>query len=241
MKLNSILKKVLMALTGLGLVGFLVGHLAGNLFIYRGEAKFNGYALFLEENEALPLAEGGLIVLFLVHLYLAFRLTVENNSARPRNYEVRQTAGQSSLASRTMILSGLVILGFIILHIYQFKYGTRPDGSLWQLVVNTFQQPWVVCIYVASMLMLGTHLSHGIGSAFQSLGLRNESGRPTLKGLAPVIGWILAAGFAALPLYAFVAKPKPGSAIEMKLKTGLEQKSPDVNTTPKLAGPAHAE
>lgn len=214
MKFSSILKKVAMALTGLGLVGFLVTHLAGNFLLFQGPDKFNAYSRFLEENPFLIPAEIGLLALFFSHIYSAVLLTFENNAARPQRYFQRQTAGQSTLASRTMWLTGLGIGIFVVVHVWQFKFGNRPktlmgsEGSLWQLVIDEFQKPGVVVFYVLCMTLLGLHLSHAIGSAFQSLGLRNHSGHPRLKGVGPAIGWGLAIGFAVLPLWAYIIKPK---------------------------------
>ena len=251
MKLHSIVKKALMALTGLGLVGFLITHLTGNFLLYKGADKFDGYAHWLEENPALPLAEMGLLGLFLFHIFLALKLTLENNSARPQKYEVRKTAGQSSLASRTMIISGLAIFGFVVLHIWQFKFGRAlPTDSLWQLVISEFQKPWVVGVYVVAMLLLGLHLSHGIASALQSLGLRDDSGRPRLKGLGPAIGWGMALLFALMPIWAFTAKPVKAQAYppfkidikeDIKVKTSQAGTLPDNAAQTKLAGSAHAE
>ena len=226
---SSILKKVVMALTGLALVGFLVTHLAGNLQLYMGAAKFNGYARFLEENPLVIIpAELGLLVIFVVHIFLAFKLTFENTAARPHAYAERRTAGESSLSSRSMIWTGLVILVFVVIHVWQFKYGTRPvtileaDGSLWDLAANTFRSPTWVAFYVICMLAMGAHLAHGIGSMFQSLGLRDASGRPRFGGLSALIGWGLALGFAALPLWVYLAKPQ---ASPPSLSPALEGKN----------------
>jgi len=211
MKFTSILKKALMALTGLALVGFLVSHLLGNLYIYAGSNKFNAYAKLLENNPQLIIpAEIGLILLFLAHIFLAIKTSSENNAARPVGYDNRRTAGESTLASRTMWWSGLVIAIFVVVHVWGFKFGTRPaNNSLWELVKNEFQRPGIVAFYVVSMLFLGLHLSHAIASAFQSLGLLRSSGHPRLGGLGPAIGWGLALGFALLPIYLFVFKPAP--------------------------------
>jgi succinate dehydrogenase / fumarate reductase, cytochrome b subunit len=208
MKVSSIFKKVLMAITGIGLIGFLVTHLLGNLSLFRGPQTFNAYAQMLEDQKILlPIAEIGLLGIFLMHVYLALTLTRENAAARPVNYEVRQTAGQSSFSSRTMWYTGIVIFIFIVVHIWGMKFGVRPNESLWELVVTKFSDPGIAGFYIVCMAVLGFHLGHGIGSVFQSLGLRDRSGRPTLRGLAPILGWALALGFAALPIWVLVAKP----------------------------------
>src|SRR5258706_12172053 len=106
MKISSIIKKVLMALTGLGLVGFLIAHLAGNLLLYKVDAKtntgiaFNDYGEMLEHNALLPLAEIALFLIFLIHVFTAFTLTRQNSAARPIGYSEHENAGESSFSSR---------------------------------------------------------------------------------------------------------------------------------------------
>ncbi|HLX64767.1 MAG TPA: succinate dehydrogenase cytochrome b subunit [Planctomycetota bacterium] len=207
MKISSIFKKVLMALSGLALVGFLVAHLAGNLLLYKGNGAFNGYAEMLEHNPLIIPAELALIAIFVIHVYNAARLTIENKTARPIVNAERKTAGESTFSSRTMWATGLIVFAFIILHVWQFKYGDKSgSGGLWGLVISKFQEPAILGIYVVAMLVLGFHLAHGISSAFQSLGLLSQN-RRKLRGAGLIVGWILALGFMSLPLYAFFAKP----------------------------------
>ncbi len=208
MKIASIFKKVLMAVTGLLLVGFLISHLAGNQFIYFGDQAFNAYAEFLESKPAVVYtAEIALLAIFIVHIISAIKLTLENNTARPLAYAEHKNAGESTFASRTMVITGLIVLFFVIVHVRQFKFGDKTgDGQLFGLAMQTFQSPIVLGFYVLSMLALGFHIAHGIGSAFQSLGLFSKN-RRRVRLIGNVIGWILALGFAALPIYAFVAKP----------------------------------
>ncbi len=226
MNIASIFKKVVMSVTGLLLVGFLVSHLAGNQFIYFGDKAFNGYAGFLESHpEIVYPAETGLLLLFVVHLIMAFRLTLENNAARPLPYGERKTAGESTLSSRTMILTGVIILAFVILHVRQFKFGDKSGtGGLWELVViKTFQDPMYLAIYVVAMLALGFHISHGIGSAFQSLGLFSRN-RRTMRLIGCTIGWIIALGFLALPVYSYVVKPTLTTSAPLERKAETPEK-----------------
>jgi len=213
-KNTSILRKAIMALTGLGLIGFLITHLAGNLYLYMGADKFNGYSKFLEENPFLIVAELGLIALFVIHIKTAISVTLANRAARPQPYEVKKTAGQSTLASRTMIISGFVILVFVIFHVKGFKFGDRPNpstlwphGSLWELVVEKFSDPGIAAFYVVCMLVLG---------------LRNASGRPRLGGVGALIGWALALSFAAFPIWVQVTKPVAKPAVPIGVKDNLE-------------------
>jgi len=222
MKWSTILNKVIMAITGLALVGFLISHLTGNLKLYLGSEEFNHYAKFLEDlGPALYVAEIGLVTLFLVHIIMAIKLTLANKAARPIGYGTKTTAGESTLGSRTMFISGLVILIFVFVHVSGFKYGDRPGGSLWQLVVDKFSNPGIAAFYVVCMLFLGMHLSHGIASAFQSLGLRNSSGHPKLRYLGPLLGWGIALGFASFPLWVLAAKPvSKTSSVKIEIPAG---------------------
>ncbi|HEY3319933.1 MAG TPA: succinate dehydrogenase cytochrome b subunit [Planctomycetota bacterium] len=208
MQLSSIIKKVVMALTGWLLIGFLVAHLMGNFLLLQGSERYDAYSAFLEHNPLLLPAEVALVLIFVVHVYLAVQLSWENMKARPTEYALRQTGGQSVWASRNMLITGLITVIFVVVHIWQFKYGTRPEHSLWQLVVSSFQNPTVVVFYLLCLALIGLHLSHGIGSTFQSLGLRSHSGRPRLLGASPALAFLLAAGFASLPLWVFLTSKR---------------------------------
>jgi succinate dehydrogenase / fumarate reductase, cytochrome b subunit len=212
---QSILKKVFMALTGLGLVGFLIAHLLGNLLLYIGADKFNAYATMMENNMLLVIpAEIGLIGIFAIHLYNGIKLHFENKSARPENYEQRKTLGESTFASRTMIWSGLVILFFLVIHIMMFKfgdekYGPKGEMQMYELVVNEFKEPPVAIFYVVCMLFMGLHLSHALASAAQTLGLSKPGLRPKLRNIGFFTGWGLSLAFAAFPIWAIFIAPTP--------------------------------
>jgi succinate dehydrogenase / fumarate reductase cytochrome b subunit len=202
----SIFKKAVMAITGLGWFGFVIGHLAGNLLIYQGPEDFNAYAAFLEgTGKLLYLAEAGLIVLLLGHVWMATKVTFENRKARQGAYAVNQTNGKASVASRTMAVAGIILLAFIITHVNMFKFGNRGgEDGLWGLVIRTFQDPLMVTWYVLAMLALGLHLSHGFGSALQTLGVVRPSLRAKFKTVGYVAGWAIALGFISFPVYAFI-------------------------------------
>lgn len=209
MKLTSILTKVVMALTGLVWAGFVVTHLAGNLFLLRGPEAFNRYSATLHETGPLLLiAEAGLLLFLVMHVGGAIRTTLRNRQARPVGYETKATFGQASLASRSMVVGGVVLFIFLIIHIRTFKFAPSdgPNG-LWGVVVETFQNPIWVAWYILAMAFLGLHLSHGFGSAFQTLGVFKPSWRAGLKRFGLLVGWAIAAGFMALPLWAkFIAR-----------------------------------
>lgn len=208
MKLSSILMKVLMALTGLAWVGFLVSHLAANLVMYAGPEQFNAYPEALRKfGVLLWVAEAGLVLLLATHVFSAIKLTMLNREARPTNYDSKSTLGRATLASRTMIVGGLILLVFLVLHIFTFKFGDwTGQGGLWGLVMRTFENPLIVAWYVLAMLALGLHLSHGVGSAFQTLGVFKPTWRKMLWKIGYGFGWAIALGFATIPIWAFMNK-----------------------------------
>ncbi|MBI3827935.1 MAG: succinate dehydrogenase cytochrome b subunit [Planctomycetes bacterium] len=231
--MSSILKKFLMALTGLALVGFLIAHLGGNLYLFLGRDHFDGYAKKLEEmGPLLILAEIVLAGLFLTHLFMALKLTGENQTARGAQGYADNSKNQSTPASRWMWITGLFVMMFLVVHIKMFKFGEREKpitakgeeiikafngeeaakqfaresgehGSLYGLVQKEFKRPAVVGFYVVLMLVLGAHLSHGIASAFQSLGVLRPGWLQCLKPWCVALAWLIALGFALLPVCTF--------------------------------------
>ncbi len=202
---SSLGKKYITAITGLLLVLFLVAHLAGNLTIYADKdgSAFNSYAHLIESNPLLPLAEAGLLVLFLAHIGLAFRVTIENRRARRSRYAVANDKGKKTTSSATMIWTGLIVLGFLILHIWNFRIGKElagESGDLYTLVKSELRQGWTPWAYVVGMGALGFHLWHALRSAFQTLG----AAHPYLDEAWEKLRWlavVLALGFASFPLY----------------------------------------
>lgn len=199
----SIGRKVLVAVAGLLLCGFLVTHLAGNLFLFAGEGAFNNYAHMLESNPLLPLAEIVLLAIFLVHIVWSLKLRWENKQARPVAYEVQQAKGGRTPGSRTMTWTALLVLAFLIIHVRMFKYGDA-SGGLYHLVMTSFTDPITVGFYVLAMLGLMLHLSHGVQSAFQTLGLNHPRYMPVVKGLGILFAVVIAGGFLAIPIWAFL-------------------------------------
>ncbi|GIX48857.1 MAG: succinate dehydrogenase [Candidatus Tectimicrobiota bacterium] len=211
----SILKKAIMAVTGLGWFVYVVLHLAGNLLLFKGPETYNAYSEFLVSNPLIIPAELGLLVFLVAHLASAWRVTRENSAARPQPYLERVLSRRggttsasgwfSTFASRTMWYGGVLLLFFLILHVWMFKYGDRSGAhGLWGLVVRSFKNPWISAIYIAAMLPLGFHLSHGFASALQTLGLLKPRWYPGVRRLSQVVGWVLAAGFILLPLWALL-------------------------------------
>jgi len=208
--MSSIGKKQIMALTGLGLLGFTATHLLGNVLIFFGPDAFNLYGHTLTSNPLLIVAELGLAGMFVLHLVLAALTVVENKRARPINYYVKTRTGRGeTLASKTMPLTGFIILIFIILHLWNFKYGsnyeTTVDGvamrDLFRTVVEYFASPLYVAWYVFAMFTLGFHTSHGFQSTFQSWGLRHPKYTPAIDMMSIAYGVVVAVGFSTMAIY----------------------------------------
>ncbi len=217
--LNSTIgKKVVMAVSGILLMLFLIVHLAGNLtmFFPDGGALFNQYAHKLESmGILLYVAEAGLLAIFLFHVVAAFQVHLSKKRARGESYAVVASKGGPSkmtVASRSMIITGIILLLFIPAHIWMFKFNageahpmTVVNGEevkdLYLIVVEAFKRPTVVFGYTAVMLLLGLHLRHGFWSALQSLGAMNPKWTPAIYAAGLVFAILLAGGFLLLPLY----------------------------------------
>jgi succinate dehydrogenase / fumarate reductase cytochrome b subunit len=203
---SSIGKKLAMAVSGLLLIGFLIVHLSGNLLIFADDQgrAFDEYARKLDDNPLLPIAEIALLALFVVHIALALRVTTENRDARRIGYGVRNSMGAKTLASSTMIVTGSLVLIFLIVHLADFRIGklfaeARPF-SLAAMVRRRLHEPLGAAIYLAGVLALGVHLRHGFRSAFQTLGVNHPKLNPILVRVGWALAVILAAGFAAFPI-----------------------------------------
>ncbi len=209
---SSIGQKFVMGITGLLLCGFLVAHLAGNLLLFAGEKWFNDYAHKLHEQwELLIVAETGLAVLFLAHIYLAFSTAIGNARARHEQYSVKQpkVAGRIIGANTWMFASGAVVLGFVILHLIDLRLAADginlrgldyKDKTPFEVTVMVLSNPISRVVYTIGAIILGVHLSHGFASAFQSLGLNHPKYMPLIKVVGQVFAFVIAIGFASLAL-----------------------------------------
>ena len=210
---SSIGQKFVMGLTGLLLCGFLVAHLAGNLLLFMGAKPFNEYAHALHSQwEFLAVAEFGLVVLFLAHVYLAVSTTLGNYRARRDFYVLKQSKvpGRIIGANSWMFASGSVVLGFVILHLIDLRLGLRsslhylPETDLEAPFKNTLaalSDPISRVVYFVGVIILGVHLSHGFASAFQSLGLNHPKYTPLIKIIGKIFGVIIAVGFASIVVF----------------------------------------
>jgi succinate dehydrogenase / fumarate reductase cytochrome b subunit len=201
---SSIGRKVLMAITGLGLAGFLLFHLIGNSFLLKGEAAFNAYAKLLHSLPLLPVIEVGLGIFFLAHMVMGIMLTYQNFRARPVAYQVKATAGSATVASRSMIYTGGAILVFIAYHLWSLNAGSLPSETPWLRVQSILTNPVSVTIYTAGFLALGTHLFHGFSSILVTFGLRHRRHDALVDVLCRAGAFVLALGYASLAFYFFL-------------------------------------
>ncbi|HEX3437897.1 MAG TPA: succinate dehydrogenase cytochrome b subunit [Pseudacidobacterium sp.] len=199
-------KKVVMAVTGAIMFVFIIGHLAGNLQIFEGSAKYNAYARFLHTvGELLWTVRVILIAAVILHITATVQLALRKKRARPVGYS-RKEAIASSYASRTMYWSGPIILAFVIFHLLQFTAGyIHPEsqfieGDVYHNVVAGFSVWWVSAWYIFSLILLGFHLRHGIWSMFQSVGLSHPQHTPILKSAALIIAIVIVLGYISIPV-----------------------------------------
>lgn len=210
---SSIGRKYLMGIAGLVWTGFVLGHMLGNLTLFISPEAYNSYGHAIVSNKVLLYGtEAALIASLLVHVLVGISLSLQNKKAKPKAYASGGSAvKKASLASKTMIWQGLIILAFIIYHILTFKLGTEYWVSyngiemrdLHRLIIEVFQDPMYVFGYVFCLVLIGLHLSHGFGSAFQSLGLNHPKYTPLIKTLSWAYGVVVALGFIAQPLYVY--------------------------------------
>jgi len=210
---SSVGTKLVIGATGLLLFAYLLLHLAGNLMVFGGQETFNHYAHMLASNPLVVPAEIALLLLFVLHIFKAVTMWTKNQAARPVPYEQKSWAGytsRKSLASSTMIWTGLAVLAFVIVHVAQIKYGAwyqigdPPVRDLYRTEVEVFSSPVWVAVYVICMVFIGFHLRHGIASAMQSLGASQVSKR--LLVLGTVIAILIAGGFAAIPIWVYLTR-----------------------------------
>ncbi len=197
-------KKVVMAVTGMILFGFLLGHMAGNLQVFAGPEKLDEYAIHLRQlGPLLWLARIVILAAVVLHIISSVQLWSLQRQARPVPYRVKKNE-DSSYASRTMMVSGPIIAFFVVYHLLHFTWVALPGRyehlKPYENIVYGFQQPLIAVFYIVAMLLLSLHLYHGLWSMFQSLGIASPSYTPKLKLFAKAFTFILAAGFVAVPV-----------------------------------------
>lgn len=206
-------KKAVMAVTGVILFGFIIGHLVGNLQVFAGRETLNAYGQFLHHSThgLIWVFRLVLLVSVIAHIVASIQLTVTKMEARPIGY-VKTNYSHSSYASRTMMWSGPIIAAFVIFHLMDLTWGTvNPafvEGNVYENLVASFSR-WPVSIaYIFALTLLCTHLYHGIYSMFQSLGLSHPKYTPGIQRFAKVAAFLIWAGYVSIPV-AVLAKVIP--------------------------------
>jgi len=205
---SSLGLKIVMALTGVVLFGFVVAHMIGNLQVYMGPEALNAYAVLLRalgHGAALWVARAVLLVSVVLHIWSAWRLTQMNNAARAVGYR-EKVYREATYASRTMRWSGILLLLFIVYHLMHFTFGVRAvhprfvHGDVYHNFVTGFQNPLVSGFYILAMLALGLHLYHGAWSFMQTLGLSHPKYNHLWHAFASFITLVVVAGNISFPV-----------------------------------------
>jgi len=222
---SSIGKKFIVAVTGIILMLFVIGHLLGNLQIFIGPDWINGYAQHLRDlGPLLWVIRGVLIITVLLHIFFTILLAIENKRARPKGYAKKETV-KASFASRHMVVSGLVVLAFIIFHLLHFtvrnidprfpllKNDPLNHYDVYSMMVYGFQNVYVSAFYIVGLFLLTLHLTHGSSSFFQSLGLNNQKLTPRLALAGRILAWALFVGYAAIPVAVLLGLVQPAQQL----------------------------
>jgi len=198
-------KKMVMAISGVVMVVFLIGHLAGNLLVFRGPEAMDAYAAFLRrEIAALWLVRAILLVSVVLHIVAAIQLTLLDRAARPKRY-ARVEPQAATVASRTMRIGGLAIAAFVVFHLLHLTIGSITpapfqEARVFDNVMGGFRIWWVSLIYVVAMIAIGLHLFHGGWSWLRTLGLSRPKAEPLRRPIAAALALALWAGFTCIPL-----------------------------------------
>jgi succinate dehydrogenase / fumarate reductase cytochrome b subunit len=201
---STIGKKAIMAVTGLILFGYLIVHMLGNLQVFIGREVMDHYAETLHGNPALLwTARTILLISVALHIWASIQLSKIKKDARPLSYVKRANVG-SSWASRSMMLTGPIIAAFVVFHLLHLTTGTiHPhfvELHAYENLVTGFLVVPFALVYIGAMILIGFHLSHGIWSMFQSMGMSHPRYTPLIKKFASVFSWILVAGFISIPV-----------------------------------------
>ncbi len=216
---SSLGRKLVMALTGLFLILFLMGHVLGNLLLFKndGGQAFNEYARFMTTTPAVQVLSYVTYISILLHVVYSILITRINRAARPIGYAVNKPGANSLWSSRNMGILGTIVLIFLVIHLksfwYEMRFGHIPTVNypgvgefkdLYTMVAEAFTQWWYVLLYVVGMFGLGYHLSHGFESAFQTLGLNHKKYTPLMKKIGLGFAIIVPTLFASIPVVMFI-------------------------------------
>jgi len=222
---SSIGLKFVMAITGLGLLGFVVAHVSGNCLFFLGADAINSYGRGLHKMPfVLWPARAVLLGMLLAHIWAAWNIRRINLRSRQIPY-VSQNQVQSTLQSRTMLLTGFILLGYIIFHIMHFTGGIfivdfddHARLDVYAMVVKSFRNPLVTVLYIMAMCLLGTHLSHGIDSALKSLGFSDPRYNRHVQTISRLIAAVIVLGYISIPIYVLTCDPAlaPTTIVELQ-------------------------
>ncbi len=217
---STVARKQIAALTGLSIWGFVVAHLAGNLFIYGGAEVYNRYAAKLAGlRPLLSIMEFFLVVVALIHIITTLSLFLENRPARKRRYSTYKPSGTYPLSSRIVAFTGPLILVYVIFHLLDFTFSdhsgpraivNEANLGLYGVVFNSFKNPLHAGAYILGMIVVGLHLNHAIQSACQTFGLNNQTLFPHLRRLSVLIGVSIAILYSSIPVTILFNIIKPG-------------------------------
>jgi len=222
---SSVGKKMVVAITGIILILFVVGHLLGNLQIFLGPDWINGYSQHLRDlGPLLWLIRIFLLVTVIVHISVTIRLAIDNRRARPEPYIDKEYV-KATFASRHMVMSGLIVLAFIVYHLAHFTF-RKTDArfpllkldplnryDVYSMMVYGFQNYFVSGFYILGLFLLALHLSHGSSSFFQSLGLNDKKLTPRLAFSGRVFAWLLFVGYISIPIAVLLGLVKPAQQL----------------------------
>jgi len=206
---SSIGKKLVMATTGLLLILFLVIHLFNNLLLFGGPEAFNENVALLESiKPVIRVIEVILALIFIYHIYNAYKLWWENKKANPEKYAVSAKKENSTIYSRTMVITGSVIFIFLVIHLYtlwgKYNFGMEGSENYIEVIKTLFANPIWAAFYFITMIFLGYHINHAFQSSFQTFGWSSKKYTPLVKKIGTLLAIIFAVGFASIPVYFFL-------------------------------------
>jgi succinate dehydrogenase / fumarate reductase cytochrome b subunit len=200
----SIGKKQIMAVTGLGFCLFLATHLIGNLTLYGGRDFFLSYVDHLHAlGYLVTVAELGLVVSAVVHILTGLLLFYENLRARPVRYAVKRNAGGRTIGSATAPYTGVLILVFIVVHLLTFRFVDKTSTNDFVILSRTFEHFGWALFYIAAVIIVAIHVSHGFWSGLQTFGLNHPKYMPIIRRLGILFSVVVGAGFASIPIFLF--------------------------------------
>jgi succinate dehydrogenase cytochrome b subunit len=208
---SSIGAKIVMAITGVGLFLFVIAHLLGNLQVFMGQDVINDYGVLLRRvPELLWAVRIGLLTFVILHIVASIRVSHMNRTARTERYAMHRKQ-ETGVAAQTMLWGGLLILAYAVYHLLHFtfrsvnaSYSNLEDAmgrhDVYSMMIGSFQNPVISVTYIAAMIVLGLHLSHGIGGFLQTLGWGHPRYRAGMRRLGPIVATLIAAGYISIPV-----------------------------------------